>query len=74
MAGIFPSLWPSGNPLLEGPGPLWQAGEPFPQESGSITSSWYPACDVFDDRREDRRRAARSEAEDVKLTLENKTP
>ena len=39
-----------------------------------ITSSWYPACDVFEDRREDRRRAARSEAEDVKLTLENKTP
>ena len=74
MAGIFPSLWPKRQPSPRGTRSFWQAGEPFPQESGSITSSWYPACDVFEDRREDRRRAARSEAEDVKLTLENKTP
>ena len=46
---------------------------PFQQESGSITSSWYPACDVFEDKD-----AVKIVAElpgvkpdDVKLSLEN---
>jgi HSP20 family protein len=48
-------------------------GWPFQQENGSITSSWYPACDVFEDKD-----AVKIVAElpgvkpdDVKLSLEN---
>ena len=46
---------------------------PFQQESGSITSSWYPACDVFEDK--DAVKIVTElpgvKSEDVKLSLEN---
>ena len=46
---------------------------PFQQESGSITSSWYPACDVFEDKEAVKIVAELPgvKAEDVKLSLEN---
>ena len=50
------------------------AGWPFQQgESGSITSSWYPACDVFEDKESVKIVAELPgvKPEDVKLSLEN---
>ena len=49
------------------------AGWPFQQESGSITSSWYPACDVFEDKDAVKIVAELPgvKPEDVKLSLEN---
>lgn len=46
---------------------------PFQQESGSITSSWYPACDVFEDKEAVKIVAELPgvKPEDVKLSLEN---
>jgi HSP20 family protein len=46
---------------------------PFQQESGSITSSWYPACDVFEDKDAVKIVAELPgvQPEDVKLSLEN---
>jgi HSP20 family protein len=46
---------------------------PFQQESGSITSSWYPACDVFEDKDAVKIVAELPgvKPEDVKLSLEN---
>jgi HSP20 family protein len=46
---------------------------PFQQESGSITSSWYPACDVFEDKESVKIVAELPgvKPEDVKLSLEN---
>ena len=46
---------------------------PFQQESGSITSSWYPACDVFEDKDAVKIVAELPgvKSEDVKLSLEN---
>lgn len=46
---------------------------PFQQESGSITSSWYPACDVFEDKDAVKIVAELPgvKHEDVKLSLEN---
>src|SRR5918992_1685802 len=46
---------------------------PFQQESGSITSSWYPACDVFEDKESVKIIAELPgvKPEDVKLSLEN---
>src|SRR5918992_1450719 len=46
---------------------------PFQQESGSITSSWYPACDVFEDSESVKIVAELPgvKPEDVKLSLEN---
>jgi HSP20 family protein len=46
---------------------------PFGQESGSITSSWYPACDVFEDKESVKIVAELPgvKPEDVKLSLEN---
>jgi HSP20 family protein len=46
---------------------------PFQQESGSITSSWYPACDVFEDKEAVKIVAELPgvKSEDVKLSLEN---
>jgi HSP20 family protein len=49
------------------------ANWPFQQESGSITSSWYPACDVFEDKEAVKIVAELPgvKSEDVKLSLEN---
>jgi HSP20 family protein len=49
------------------------ANWPFQQESGSITSSWYPACDVFEDKDAVKIVAELPgvKPEDVKLSLEN---
>ena len=49
------------------------ASWPFQQESGSITSSWYPACDVFEDKDAVKIVAELPgvKPEDVKLALEN---
>ena len=46
---------------------------PFQQESGSITSSWYPACDVFEDKDAVKIVAELPgvKPEEVKLSLEN---
>jgi HSP20 family protein len=46
---------------------------PFGQESGSITSAWYPACDVFEDKEAVKIVAELPgvKPEDVKLSLEN---
>jgi HSP20 family protein len=46
---------------------------PFQQEGGSITSSWYPACDVFEDKDAVKIVAELPgvQPEDVKLSLEN---
>ena len=46
---------------------------PFQQEGGSITSSWYPACDVFEDKDAVKIVAELPgvKPEDVKLSLEN---
>jgi HSP20 family protein len=46
---------------------------PFQQEAGSITSSWYPACDVFEDKDAVKIVAELPgvKAEDVKLSLES---
>jgi HSP20 family protein len=46
---------------------------PYQQESGSITSSWYPACDVFEDKEAVKIVAELPgvKPEDVKLSLEN---
>jgi HSP20 family protein len=46
---------------------------PFQQESGSITSSWYPACDVFEDKDAVKIVAELPgvKPEQVKLSLEN---
>ena len=46
---------------------------PFQQENGSITSSWYPACDVFEDKEAVKIVAELPgvQPEDVKLSLEN---
>ena len=46
---------------------------PFQQENGSITSSWYPACDVFEDKDAVKIVAELPgvKPEDVKLSLEN---
>lgn len=48
-------------------------GWPFQQENGSITSSWYPACDVFEDKDSVKIVAELPgvKPEDVKLSLEN---
>jgi HSP20 family protein len=49
-------------------------GWPFQQdESGSITSSWHPACDVFEDKESVKIVAELPgvKPEDVKLSLEN---
>jgi HSP20 family protein len=50
------------------------SGWPFQQdESGSITSSWHPACDVFEDKESVKIVAELPgvKPEDVKLSLEN---
>jgi HSP20 family protein len=49
------------------------ANWPFQQENGSITSSWYPACDVFEDKEAVKIVAELPgvKSEDVKLSLEN---
>jgi len=49
------------------------ANWPFQQESGSITSSWYPAVDVFEDKDAVKIVAELPgvKPEDVKLSLEN---
>jgi HSP20 family protein len=49
------------------------ANWPFQQENGSITSSWYPACDVFEDKDAVKIVAELPgvKPEDVKLSLEN---
>ncbi len=49
------------------------ANWPFQQENGSITSSWYPACDVFEDKEAVKIVAELPgvKPEDVKLSLEN---
>jgi HSP20 family protein len=49
------------------------ANWPFQQESGSITSSWYPACDVFEDKESVKIVAELPgvKPDDVKLSLEN---
>ena len=46
---------------------------PFQQESGSITSSWYPACDVFEDKEAVKIVAELPgvKPEDVKVSVEN---
>ena len=46
---------------------------PFQQEGGSITASWYPACDVFEDKDAVKIVAELPgvKAEQVKLSLEN---
>jgi HSP20 family protein len=46
---------------------------PFQQEGGSITSSWYPSCDVFEDKDAVKIVAELPgvKPEDVKLSLEN---
>ena len=46
---------------------------PFQQENGSITSSWYPACDVFEDKEAVKIVAELPgvKSDDVKLSLEN---
>jgi HSP20 family protein len=46
---------------------------PFQQEGGSITASWYPACDVFEDQDAVKIVAELPgvKAEQVKLALEN---
>lgn len=50
-------------------------GWPFPQEEegGAITSSWYPACDVFEEKDSVKILAELPgvKPEDVKLSLEN---
>ncbi|HYQ85213.1 MAG TPA: Hsp20/alpha crystallin family protein [Rubrobacter sp.] len=49
------------------------ASWPFQQESGSVTSSWYPACDVFEDKDAVKIVAELPgvKPEHVKLSLEN---
>jgi HSP20 family protein len=49
------------------------ANWPFQQESASITSSWYPACDVFEDKDAVKIVAELPgvKPEEVKLSLEN---
>ena len=46
---------------------------PFQQENGSITSSWYPACDVFEDKDAVKIVAELPgvKPEDVKVSVEN---
>ncbi len=73
MAGIFPACGRSGNPLFEGPGHL-ASRRGVPAEERVITSSWYPACDVFETAVKIVAERPGVKPEDVKLTLENKTP
>ncbi len=49
------------------------ANWPFQQDASSITSSWYPACDVFEDKDSVKIIAELPgvNPEDVKLSLEN---
>ena len=52
---------------------LDEAFAPFQQETGSVTSSWYPACDVFEDKDAVKIVAELPgvKPEDVKVSLEN---